>query len=37
MGHVSFHHFYFNYMASMINDKMMWMSNCHYNDLKKII
>jgi hypothetical protein len=32
MGDVSFHHFYFIYMASMINDKVMWMFDCHYND-----
>jgi hypothetical protein len=31
MQGVSFHHFYFIYMASMIYDKMMWMSNSHYN------
>jgi len=32
MGDVSFHHFYFIYMAFMIDDKVMWMSDCHYND-----
>jgi len=30
-GNVSCHHFYFVYMASMINDKMTYMSNYHYN------
>jgi hypothetical protein len=34
MRDVSFHHFYFIYIASMIDDKMRWMSNCHYNDYK---
>jgi len=29
---VNFHHIYFIYMASMINDKMTWMSDRHYND-----
>jgi hypothetical protein len=37
MGDVRFHHFYFIYMASMTNDKMTWMSDCHYNDYKIII
>jgi hypothetical protein len=31
MEGVNFHHFYFIYMASMIDDKVKWMSNCHYN------
>ncbi len=32
MKNVSFHFLYFIYMASMINDKMIWTSNYHYND-----
>jgi hypothetical protein len=32
MGDVKFRHFYFIYMASMTEDKMMWTTNCHYND-----
>jgi hypothetical protein len=32
MGDVNFHDFYFIYMASMIDDKVTWMSNCHCND-----
>jgi len=31
MGDFNFHHIYFIYMASMIDDKMTWMFNCHYN------
>jgi hypothetical protein len=36
MEGVSFCHFYFIYMASMTNDKVTQLSNCHYNDLKKL-
>ncbi len=31
MKSVSFHHFCFIYISSMIDDKVMWTSNCHYN------
>jgi hypothetical protein len=36
VGDDSFHHFYFIYMASMIDDKVTWMFNCHDNVLKMI-
>jgi hypothetical protein len=36
MEGLNFHHFYFIYMAFMINDKVMWKSNCHYNDFQMI-
>jgi hypothetical protein len=31
MKDVNFHHFYFIYMASMIDDKVVFMSDYHYN------
>jgi hypothetical protein len=34
MENVSFHHIYFIYITSMIDDKVTWTSNCHYNDKK---
>jgi hypothetical protein len=36
MEGVNFRHFYFIYMASMTNDKVTWLFNCHYNDLKRL-
>jgi hypothetical protein len=37
MEGVSFHHFYFIYMAFMIDDKVTWTFNCHYNVKKMIV
>jgi hypothetical protein len=33
---VNFHCLYFIYITSLTNDKVTWMSKCHYNDWKLI-